>query len=177
MHATRYNIFIKNTRTSNIWNTVCVYACSRCILFSCVYLQKNKIMEKSSSKSSFSSYPSPLKSNLKSSTAKARSLCWQKSVKEDNANWTTVEGPELAVDEVRRGRLSRRRCSAPCALPINLKSRKPSLKSIQMMKLGSSEVPSVSTYYYINLIFDSLSKEATFCPELHPSFQKNVILV
>lgn len=101
-------------------------------------------MEKSSSKSSFFSFPSPLKSNLKSSSAKARSLCWQKSVKEDNANWTTVDRQEPAADDMRRPRLTRRRCSAPSAVPLDFKSRKPMLKSIQMMKLGSSEVPSVS---------------------------------
>ncbi|XP_053382013.1 uncharacterized protein LOC123541111 [Mercenaria mercenaria] len=101
-------------------------------------------MEKSSSKTSFFSFNSPLKSNLKSSSAKARSLCWQKSVKEDNANWTTVDAPEPSADDFRRGRNSKRRCSAPSVVPLDFKSRKPTLKTIQMMKLGSSEVPSPS---------------------------------
>ncbi|XP_060587847.1 uncharacterized protein LOC132743331 [Ruditapes philippinarum] len=101
-------------------------------------------MEKSTSKTSFFSFNSPLKSNLKSSSAKARSLCWQKSVKEDSANWTTVDNQEPSADEFRRGRQSKRRCSAPSMVPLDFKSRKPTLKSIQMMKLGSSEVPSPS---------------------------------
>ncbi|KAH3711294.1 hypothetical protein DPMN_070799 [Dreissena polymorpha] len=104
-------------------------------------------MDKSSSKPSFFSF-SPLKSNLKSSSAKAKSLCWQKSVKEENANWTTVDRSELTPtpEEARRSRMSRRRCSVPCAMPlaVDMQSRKPSLKSIQIMKLGSNEVPSVS---------------------------------
>ncbi|XP_052249715.1 uncharacterized protein LOC127857355 [Dreissena polymorpha] len=104
-------------------------------------------MDKSSSKPSFFSF-SPLKSNLKSSSAKAKSLCWQKSVKEENANWTTVDRSELTPtpEEARRSRMSRRRCSVPCAMPlaVDMQSRKPSLKSIQIMKLGSNEVPSPS---------------------------------
>ncbi|XP_052765475.1 uncharacterized protein LOC128206833 [Mya arenaria] len=108
-------------------------------------------MEKSNSKSSFLSF-SPFKSNLKSSSAKARSLCWQKSVKEETANWRTVDRSSEASptpEELRRGRIGRRRCSAPCAMPLAMEmqargDRKPSLKSLQMMKLGSSEVPSPS---------------------------------
>lgn len=103
-------------------------------------------MEKSSSKPSFFTMPSPLRSNLKSSSAKTRSLCWQKSVKEENANWTTVDKPESTTEDLRCKRFGKRRMSAPCAVPLDFKSRKPSLKSIQMMKNGSDEVPSVSIH-------------------------------
>lgn len=107
----------------------------------------------SSPKPSLFSLPSPLKSNFKSSSAKARSLCWQRSVKEDNANWRTVDRPEpvpTPAEELRRTRMSKRRCSAPSSMPLamDMQSRKPSLKSIQMMKMGSSEVPSVCIAKY-----------------------------
>ena len=105
-----------------------------------------------SPKPSFFSMHSPLRSNLRSSTAKSRSLCWQKSVKEDNVNWKTVDRPDpttASAEELRRTRMAKRRCSAPTHMPLamEMQARKPSLKSIQMMKNGSCEVPSVGIFY------------------------------
>ena len=87
--------------------------------------------------------------SLKSTSpvSRRRPLFWQKTLHHD-CDWQSMEKMDVLPMEQFKNRLSKRRCSEPVAMVMGSKpARKPSLKSIQMMKAGSTDVPSVRTLF------------------------------